>query len=270
MSLALAPGPGCDRSLPAPPAREERGVDSPADRAALRKLFDDAAACGDRYHCPPLDALRARAEKPGELSVLRMAFDLMVDPKLETSDRLFRMAFAVAEAWTAARQANAKPLSTADERELRAQVMRLLARGDNSVPGQSLAAHLSDARQILEREALDPRRGNDEFHASIRILRDLERDLSTVQTWLAAKEPRPQLAAALLLDAMDHATIAAGDEAALLLAYARRADSDPEAARLVAQHAVQHADPTFAPVLAAFAHHADPAVRAAAAPRGHE
>jgi hypothetical protein len=47
-ALALALVPGCERRLPAPPARTEPGVDSPADRAALRKLFDDAAACGDR------------------------------------------------------------------------------------------------------------------------------------------------------------------------------------------------------------------------------
>jgi hypothetical protein len=199
-----------------------------------------------------------------------MAFDLMVDPKVDTGDRLFRMAFAVAETWATARSTQGHSLSTADERELRAQVMRLLARNDNSVPGQSLAAYLSDARQIIEREVLDPKRGNEEFHAAIRILRDLEHDLSTVKTWLAAPDARPQLAAALLLEAMDHARLLAVDEAPLLLAYAQRSDSDPESARLVAKHAAHHTDPAFAPVIAAFAQHADPSVRTAVAPHDHK
>lgn len=265
----LAVWSGCERTSESagPGKREERKVTSPADGAALRKLFDDAAACGDRYHCPPLDALQTRAEQPGELAVLRIAFDIMVDPKVDTGDRLFRMAFAVAQAWATARSTHGHALSAADERELRGQVMRLLARSDNSVPGQSLAAYLSDAREIIEREAIDPKRNNEEVHAAIRILRDLEHDLTTVKAWLSAKDARPQLTGALLLDAFDHDRLPPTAEVPVLLAFAKRHDTDPEAAKLVADHAARHDDAAFAPVLAAFAQHPDAGVREAAAKR---
>lgn len=251
---------------------EERPVQTPApspahdaaDDAAILKLFDEAEACGNRYDCPPLAALQTRAERPGELAVLRVAFDLMADPKLETHERRFKMASATARAWAAARTTEGKTLSADDEAALRAQVMRLLARPDNAVPAHGFVEYLPDARAIFEREALDPRRGNEEVHSAIRGLRDREPDLTTVKVWLGATEERPQVAGALLLDAFDHGKLQPGDEVAMLLGFAGRKDTAPEAARLVARHAVDHADPAFAPVVKAFGQHPDPAVRKAA------
>jgi len=262
---------GCERrtmtaEAPERPSKAAEGAPvTPADdTAAIRKLFDEAEACGDRYHCPPLDKLAERAERPGETRVLQVAFDLMADPKTGTFERMFQMASATARAWAAARTTQGHKLSIDDERELRAGVMRLLARADNAVPAHAFVGYLSDARQILEREALDPRRGNDEVHSAIRSLRDLEPDLATVKAWLGSKDERPMVAGALLLDAFDHARIRSADEVAIVLEFARRADSDPEAARTVAKHAADHEDPAFAPVLRAFEHYGDASVRAIA------
>ena len=267
---------GCERRTMTAEARErpskaaEGSAVTPADdTAAIRKLFDEAEACGDRYHCPPLDKLAERAARPGETRVLQVAFDLMADPKVGTFERMFQMASATARAWAAARTTGGHKLSIDDERELRAGVMRLLARADNAVPAHAFVGYLSDARAILEREAIDPRRGNDEVHSAIRSLRDVEPDLTTVKAWLAAKDERPMVAGALLLDAFDHARIRADDEIAMILAFARRTETDAEAARIVAKHAADHADPAFAPVLHAFEHHADAAVRQVAAQALH-
>jgi len=256
-ALLVFPG-GCERRR----ADVEPAVASADDDAALRTLFDQAEACGDRYHCPPLTALQERAERKGETRVLEVAFDIMSDPKIETFERMFKMASATARAWVVARVPDRGKMSIEDERVLRPQVMRLLARQDNAVPAHSFVEYLSDARAIFQREALDLSRGNDEVHSAIRGLSSREHDLSTVQAWLGAKDERSMIAGGLLLDALDHATIRTPDEVTALLAFAHRTDSDPEAARIVAAHAVGHDDPAFRPVLDAFARHPEAAVRA--------
>lgn len=248
----------CDRRA----APTEVPVHAADDSAAIRKLFDDAEACGDRFHCPPLAELQARAERPGELRVLEIAFDIMADPRVDSFARLFKMASATARAWAAARSAGGKRMSIDDERALRAQVMRLLARGDTAVPAHGFIEYLSDARELFEREALDPRRGNEEVHSAIRGLRDREPDFSTIKAWLGGKDERAMVAGGLLLDAVNHDRLRAEDEIAVLVEFARRRDSAPEAARIVARHAVDHADAAFAPVLRAFEQHPDASVRA--------
>lgn len=259
--LATSLTAGCERRV----ELKEQPVQAADDTSAIRKLFEQAEACGDRYQCPPLAELQARAERPGELRVLQVAFDLMTDPKTETFERRFKMASATARAWAAARTTGGRRLSSADEAELRKQVLRLLERADNVVPAHGFVEYLSDAGEIFRREALDLRRGNEEVHSAIRGLVEREHDLGTVATWLAAKEERPMIAGALLLDAFDHSRLDPEAEAAVLLEFARRADTDPEAARLVASHAAAHEEPAFAPVVAAFTKHRDPAVRKAAA-----
>lgn len=231
------------------------------NKAVLRKLFEQAEACSDRYRCPPLVELQARAERHGETRVLQVAFDIMADPEVDTFERLFKVASVTARAWVAARMMQGRWLSIDDEMELRANVMRLLARTDNTVPAHGFVEYLADAREIFEREALDMRRGNDEVHSAIRGLRDRERDLATVEAWLGSKYERPMIAGALLLDAFDHARIRPHDEVALLLDFARRDDTAAEAARIVARHATEHDDAAFAPVLREFVRHPDPSVR---------
>jgi hypothetical protein len=246
-------------------APAEAPVQAADDNAKIRKLFDDAEACGDRYECPPLAELQDRAERPGELRVLEVAFDIMCDPKVDTFERLFKMASATARAWAAARAAGGKRLSIDDERALRAHVMRLLGRDDTAIPAHGFIEYLSDARELFEREALDPRRGNDEVHSAIRGLRDREPDLSTIKAWLGGKDERAMVAGALLLDAVNHDGVRREDEIAILTEFARRRDSAPEAARIAVRHAADHDDPAFAPVLRGFEQHADPSVRELAA-----
>lgn len=230
--------------------------DKPKD-LPLAALFDAAEACGNRYHCPALDELADRAERPGETEVLVASFDIMCDPQVRTFERRFTMASATARNWAAARTTKGATLGPDDERLLRAQVMRLLGRTDNVVPAHSFIDYLSDARELFQREALDPRRSNDELHSAIRGLVDREHDLSTVRAWLSSKEQRPMIAGALLLDALNHDGIPVADEVALLQAFADRTDSDPETLRLVAAHAAAHDDPAFAPVAAKLATRAD-------------
>ena len=216
---------------------------------SLDALFDAAEACADRYHCPPLDELADRAERPGETRVLEAAFDIMCDPKVHTFERRFTMAFATARSWAAARTTGGAKLGADDERVLRTQVMRLLGRTDDVVPAHSFIEYLPDARELFEREALDPRRGNDEVRSAIRGLVDREHDLTTVGAWLSSKDARPMIAGALLLDALNHDGIAVADEVALLQVFVGRHDTDPEAARIVAAHAAAHDQPAFAPVV---------------------
>jgi hypothetical protein len=236
-------------------------VEADDDKAAILKLMDEAEACGNRYRCPPLQKLQDRAEQPGEIQVLQVAFDIMADPKVNTFERQFKMASATARAWAAARTTEGHKLSVDDERVLRANVMRLLARVDNVVPGHGFVEYLSDAREIFEREALDPRRGNDEVHSAIRGLRDREPDLTTVKAWLESKDERPMIAGALLLDAFNHDLIQTTDEVGVLIDFAHRGDTVEEAARMVATHAAEHDDVAFAPVLRSFERHSAPSVR---------
>src|SRR5687767_6311140 len=119
---ALIAPTGCERRR----VPKEGAVQAVDDKAAIRALFEEAEACGDRYQCPPLAKLQERAERLGETRVLEVAFDIMADPKVETFERLFKMASATARAWAAARTAEGKKLSIDDEIVLRAQVMRLL------------------------------------------------------------------------------------------------------------------------------------------------
>jgi hypothetical protein len=252
---------GCKHSTPLEPVV----ADASDDKAAIAKLFDDAETCGDRYQCPALSTLQQRAERPGEFAVMQVAFDIMSDPKVQTFERLFKMASTVARAWAAARTTMGHKLSPDEERELHTQVTRLLARTDTSIPAHGFVEYLSDAREIFEREALDPRRGNDEVHSAIRGLSNREPDLSTVKTWLSSTQERPMIAGALLLDAMDHATIHPTEEVAMLLDFARRTDTTAESAQLIARHAVDHDDPAFLPVLRALSKHPDATVRALAA-----
>ena len=257
--LALA---GCERRTAAVDNAVQPAAD---DAAAIRKLFDAAEACADRYHCPPLEELQQRAARPRELRVLEVAFDLMTDPKVATHERMFKMASATARAWCAARSTDGHKISIDDERELRKQVMRLLARPDNVVPAHGFVEYLSDARQIFEAEALNPARSDDEVASAIRGLRTREPDLTTVTKWLSASDERTAVVGAALLDMIDHDNLAQRDELAMLLDFARRPDSVPAAARLVVQHAADHDDAAFKPVLQAFAHHGDASVRELAA-----
>lgn len=240
---------------------EASAVQTPDDKTAILKLFDEAEACGDRYDCPPLAKLQDRAEKPGELRVLEIAFDIMVDPKTNTFERRFKMASMTARAWAAARTTNGHTLSAADEKALHAQVVRLLARPDNVVPAHGFIEYLSDARAMFQHEALDPKRGNDEVHSAIRGLRDREKDLSTVKAWLAKDDERAQLAGALLLDGFNHDLLKPADEVAVMLAFAQRPDTHAEAAKLIVQHADGHDDGAFEPVLRALTKHKDAQVR---------
>lgn len=260
--IAAASALACQRA-PAPPI-EDKPMAAANDKPALVRLFDDAEACADRYQCAPLEALQQRAERPRETAVLEVAFDIMANPATATFERRFKLASTTARAWAAARTSGGQRMSIDDEQALRAQVNRLLARSDTALPAHGFVEYLSDARDIFEREALDPRRGNDEVHSAIRGLRDREPDLSTLRSWLASSDERPLIAGALLLDTFDHARLPTTDELPLLLAFARRSDTTPSAASLVAQHSADHADPAFAPVLQAFAQHPDASVRAVA------
>jgi hypothetical protein len=259
LALLLALAAGCERP---------GGRAVPADdAAALRKLFEDAEACGDRYHCPPLDELRDRAARPRELRVLEAAFDLMADPKLAPHERLYRMASTTARAWCAARSTEGHTMSIDDEIALKKQTARLLALPDRVMSAHGFIEYLSDARQMFEAEAINPARTDEEMASAIRGLRTREPDLVTVTKWLAATDERTGVAGALLLDMIDHDHVVVADELAMLLEFARRPDSPAAVARLVVQHAIDHDDPAFAPVVQAFAAHGDAQVRELAATR---
>lgn len=253
LAILLALAAGCERRAEGPMA-----ADNPA---ALRKLFEDAEACGNRYECPPLQELEDLAARPREVRVLEAAFDLMVDPKLASHERLFKMASTTARAWCAARTAHGQKLSIDDEVALKKQVTRLLAAPDKVIVGHSFVEYLADARQIFEAEAIDPARDADAVASAIRGLRTREPDLKTVTRWLAATDERVAVTGASLLDMIDHDHVVQADEVAMLLEFARRPDSPAAAARQVAQHAIDHDDPAFAPVVQAFTAHNDAQVR---------
>src|SRR5262249_41174111 len=94
--------------------------------------------------------------------------------------------------------------------------------------------------------------------------RDREPDFSTIKTWLDSKDERAMMAGALLLDAVNHDRLRREDEIAVVAEFARRRDTTADAPRIVAQHVADHDDAPFAPVLRAFAQHADASVRAIA------
>lgn len=66
---------------------------------ALQELFEKAAACGDRYHCPPLATLTqlASEQRPSSQlpAVVRLALAFWADPKTQQLDPQVRIADAV-------------------------------------------------------------------------------------------------------------------------------------------------------------------------------
>src|SRR5512141_3172355 len=102
--LGLAGVAGCHDGKRAPVgAAKGVNVAQETESAAIRRLFEAAAACGDRYHCPPQDELLARAERPDGTPIAAVAFDLMADPDVRSFDRLGSAAYEAALSWAGAR-----------------------------------------------------------------------------------------------------------------------------------------------------------------------
>ena len=87
------------------PREEKKAVSNPMDEAAIRKLFDEAAACGNRYKCPPGDQLMDMSEKSGtDVLTVRVAFKMMLEPAVRFFDREGRLAEALVRNFVVARR----------------------------------------------------------------------------------------------------------------------------------------------------------------------
>lgn len=249
----------------------EGSVEAANDPKATRKLFDDAAACGDKYNCPALDELIRRTKDPRDTTILGTAFDIMCDPNVRSFDRLGDAAWHVAQAWATGRvQRNA--FDDASKKVFLAGVMRML-KGDSPTfitPAISLLAgqsgyNLPGAEQILKDQALNPKR-IEALDLVAQLLRPFQKDLSLVKLWLQSKDAWTMLAGTAVLEWVDHSLIKqVEDELPFLLTVAKRPDLPVDVARALVRHVRSHEDNDFLPVLQVLSRNPDKQVQADAA-----
>jgi hypothetical protein len=239
--------------------------------AEVRRLFEAAAACGNRYDCPPADALDARAKRPGGDVVATVALELMTDPQVRSFDRLGTIAYETARSWANSR-VQAGTFDAPSQQMLLAGVHKILDTDSSTyrIPiyallSGSIGEALPGTRELLVREAVNPKRNGDEVDHIASVLRGYERDLSQVQRWLESGEPREMWAGVALLDHVDHSLIDQQRvELPLLLRVAQRANLPADVALGLVEHVKSHGDVEFLPVLDALGAHGDGEVRTAA------
>jgi hypothetical protein len=239
--------------------------------AEIRRLFEDAAACGNRYDCPPADELNARAQKSGEEVVPAVALGLMTDPTVRSFDRLGTVAYETARSWAFSRVKAGTFDSGAQQMLLDA--IRQILKADSStfvVPVYALLSGpigqaLPGTRELLTQEAVNPKRDQDEVDHAASVLRGYTSDLTQVRAWLSGASAREMWAGLALLNHVDHSLIDQhGDELPRLLAAASRRDLPNDVALGLVDHVKSHADDAFVPVLRKLAEHPDADVRRAA------
>jgi hypothetical protein len=244
---------------------------NPNDRAAIRQLFDSAAACGDRYKCPPADELDRLARIPGQTTVLEVAFDLMADPKVRSFDRLGTAAYETARAWAHAK-VQARTFDEKSQETFMDGINRILAVDSSTfvIPAYSLldgpiGYAIPSTRSLLVAEATKAGRTTEEVRHATEGLRHYTTDLAQVRAWLTSKDAREMTAGAALLDAVDHTMIKQDtDELPLLMEVAKRADLPEDVALALVDHVASHEDNAFLPVLGLLERHSAAEVRAKA------
>lgn len=253
------------------PPGEEPALAKADDRATIRQLFEAAAACGNRYRCPPADELDRLAQQPGEGPVLDVAFDLMTDPLVRSFDRLGTVAFEVARAWAGSR-VEAGTFDAAAQRTFMAGIRRILGADSSTfvIPAYSIldgtiGYAIPETRALFVAEAVDPKRSLDEVGHATQGLRHYTSDLVQVGTWLKSQDERVMRAGMSLLDNVDHSLIKQeAEELPLLLEVAKRSDVPVDVAIAMVAHVKSHEDNAFLPVLTALGGHANPEVQAKA------
>jgi hypothetical protein len=241
------------------------------EAAEVRRLFEEAAACGNRYDCPPADELNARAQKSGEDVIPTVALGLMTDPTVRSFDRLGTVAYETARSWASSR-VKAGTFDAGAQQMLQNAISQIL-KADSStfvVPVYALLSGpigqaLPGTRELLAAEAINPKRDQDEVDHVASVLRGYTRDLSQVRAWLSGASPKEMWAGVALLNHVDHSVIDQhGDELPMLLAAANRRDMPSDVALALVDHVKSHADDAFLPVLRKFGDHPDADVRRAA------
>jgi hypothetical protein len=239
--------------------------------AEVRQLFEDAAACGNRYNCPPADELNARVQKAGEDVIPAVALGLMTDPKVRSFDRLGTVAYETARTWAGTR-VKAGSLDAPAQRMLLDAIHNILNADSSTfvIPvyallSGSIGEALPGTRELLVAEAVNPKRDRDEVDHVASVLRGYTTDLSQVRAWLASANPVEMWAGTALLDHIDHSLIEQHrDELPMLLEAANRRDLPTDVALSLIEHVKSHADVAFLPVLQKFGEHSDATVRQAA------
>jgi hypothetical protein len=240
------------------------------DQTAIRRRFEEAAACGDRYHCPPADDLLARAERTDGTPVAVVAFELMSDPHVRSFDRLGTVAYEVSLSWVGARVKGG--ILDAEQKRLFLDAVRRILSADSSTFVEPVYTYFAgpigdaipEAKEILTQEALNPRRDLAQMDMAAKVLQRFIHDLTQVRTWLESDDERRQLAAISLLDYMDHRRIPEGEEVKLLAETARRPGVPSAVAMALIGHSKIHDGDAFQPVLEPLLRHSDPQVREAA------
>jgi hypothetical protein len=249
----------------------ERNVSqTTTDHAAIRQLFEEAAACGDRYRCPPQDELLARAEGPEGTPVAEVALELMADPGVRSFDRLGKAAFEVARNWAAARvragtfDAGARSMLLGGVRRVLADDSSTFVVAVYSLFSGPIGDAIPEAKEILTAEALNPKRDLSQMDDAVKVLQRFTPGLGQIRPWLESGDERRQLAALSLLDYADHTGFSAAEEQALLEAAARRPNLPQSVAIALVGHVQGHEDEAFLPVLVPLERHGDAELREAA------
>ncbi|MSP62433.1 MAG: hypothetical protein EXR72_19295 [Myxococcales bacterium] len=236
-----------------------------SDSKALRTLFDDAAACDDRLHCPPMDELD-RIARTGDLPILKMAFEMMCDPHVRYFDRIGKAAANVAGAWGEGR-AEKKTFDDAARKLYLDGIERVLTGPSPTFRPEMFALRVSfglpGQEEFLIREAERPGCTNDELKAITVLIRPYLKDLSIVKKWIGSSDEDRIMEGLFLLGKMDHELPdVLKNEYAMLGALAKRPKVSGQVVQAVIQEARNHCEPDSIPFIKQFEHHPDPEVRA--------
>ncbi len=246
------------------------GQGSPPSPERLRKLFNDAADCPNRYKCAPLDELLQMIEGPAARAAVEAAFDLMAEGNVRSIDRQGKFAQKVVSEWLLQRR-NEGTLDPDTAAWCMARIESCLKTCDPSLVGglqlTALNSKLPGAMDWVEEDIVKPGKTLTEACVAGRFLSGYLDDYSRVKRWLANAGDTGMAGAICALHHFDHDLFdVEKDELPLLQKAAARANLAPTVAFPLLNHVeIHHPDPRFCAVAKLLTRHPDEAVRALAA-----
>lgn len=202
--------PSSEAETAADPSRTkvstEARVDSRLPDDEVKKLFRDAALCGDRRQCPELDELRRRVIAAGGEQVAMIALDLMADPESRTDQGPGKVSTSIVEEWLDAR-ASAGGLDPALQRQVVDKLRGVVLHGSSFMRSSAydfLGGYaMPGADRILMAEAENPERDGRERYECGRSLGIMLTDFAPIRQWLRDDNPRHWYAALAMLRTFD-------------------------------------------------------------------
>ena len=232
----------------------------------LEALFEQAAACGNRYRCPPRDQLLAAVEGPNDQVLVSTALRMIDRKKLRHFDRDGRFALKIVNEWLLERR-NRGGLDGSQGTWLWKQVEPLLATCDkgvrNSLINSTLYARIPEAVAFVTTRIIKPRTPRDEVTELAAMFGRSVKDVEVILGWVGADSPSIAQGGLIALGELDHHLFNQEMLELPLLAKLATRPMDAELANALLQHLAWHScDPGYPDLATGLVRHADANVAA--------